>query len=119
MLGSTFILAGVLTGVDPALLSAVCWVESNHQPAAYAESDGGSPSLGLCQIKLGTARWLGFEGEASDLMEPNTNAYYAAKYLRRQYLRYGTWERAVSAYNCGYVCNNTSYVNRVFSRRGQ
>ena len=112
-MGSIFLIAGLIAGVDPALVSAVCFVESGHKPSAYVAMDGQSASYGLCQIKLSTARDMGFKGTAHELMEPATNALYAAKYLRWQYERYGIWAKAVSAFNCGRVCNNPGYVSRV------
>lgn len=88
--------------LPPKLLDSVCYVESRHKPHAVNVDDGGSPSLGLCQVKLKTARWLGFEGDEADLMEPRTNAYYAGKYLAYQLKRYrGDKHRAVTAYNRG------------------
>ena len=113
-MGAIFIIAGVLAGVNPNLLSAVCFVESGHKPSAYVAMDGQSPSYGLCQIKLATARQVGFEGSTRDLMHPATNALYAAKYLRWQYERYGSWDKAVSAYNAGRaIKGNAGYVGRV------
>jgi soluble lytic murein transglycosylase-like protein len=106
-------MAGLVTGVDPALLSSLCFVESNHNINAYVHQDGGTPSYGLCQVKLETARALGFTGRAEELMDPSSNALYAALYLKRQHKRYGTWEKAVSAYNCGHACGNKSYVRKV------
>jgi soluble lytic murein transglycosylase-like protein len=114
---SIFMFAGILAGVEPSLISAVCWVESTHREEAYVAKDGDSPSYGLCQIKLATARDMGFTGKPSELMNGAVNAYYAAKYLRWQYDRYGSWEKAVSAYNCGRACNNTSYQVKVRKRQ--
>lgn len=107
------LLAAGLTGIDPALLSSLCFVESSHRINAYVHQDGGSPSYGICQVKEATARELGFKGEARQLMDPSWNSFYAAKYLAKQKRRYGTWDKAVSAFNCGHVCNNKAYVRKV------
>lgn len=112
-LASIFIFAGILAGVDPALLSSVCYVESHHREDAYVAMDGATPSYGICQIKLATARDMGFVGKPDELMNPHTNALYAAKYLRWQYERYGSWDKAISSYNCGRVCNNKAYQAKV------
>lgn len=106
-------IAAALTGVDPALLNSLCYVESGHNVKAYVHQDGGSPSYGVCQVKLSTARALGFTGQAAQLMDPSWNAFYASKYLAKQHRRYGSWEKAISAYNCGHACNNNKYVTKV------
>lgn len=104
--------------LPPGLLEAVCFVESKHIVTAIHHDDGNSPSYGLCQVKLETAQWLGFNGTADDLMKPHVNAYYAAKYLARNLRRYGTFEKAVIAYNRGNAGNLTTngYQTKVFNR---
>lgn len=105
------------------LLSAVCHVESRHTPAAINQYDGNSPSYGICQIKLSTARYLGFSGTAKTLMRPEVNILYAGKYLKRQLTRYkGDSRKAVAAYNAGTYKEkqnrapaNLTYVRKVFS----
>lgn len=89
--------------LPPGLLEAVCWVESRHMVGAINQHDNGSPSLGVCQVKLETAKMLGFAGDKQALLQdPAVNAYYAAKYLRKQLDRYdGDAEQAVAAYNAG------------------
>lgn len=117
MLATAFALAGLMSGVDPALVSALCFVESGHNVNALAPRDGGSPSLGVCQLKLRTARALGYVGRAKGLMEPSTNALYASLYLAKQKQRFGSWARAISAYNAGRpVKGNRRYVRRVMAR---
>lgn len=101
--------------LPPKLLDAVCYVESKHSISAYVNHDGRSPSYGVCQIKLATARHMGFKGTPEQLMEPRRNIYYAAKYLNYQLLRYGNVEQAVMAYNQGYskTVVSTSYTRKV------
>lgn len=108
--------------LPPGLLSALCWVESNHKARAVNPDDGGSPSVGLCQIKPTTARGLGFRGTREDLMQPKYNIKYAAKYLKLQIDRYnGDLRQGVAAYNAG-KCRfnekgqimNRLYVDKVF-----
>jgi len=110
--------AAKATAVPFELLRAICTVESNLNPAAVNQYDGGSPSYGLCQIKQATAELVGYEGEPEDLLNPHTNALYAAKYLKRQILRYNhDWIKAISAYNNGKACNyNVKYVNKVLDK---
>jgi soluble lytic murein transglycosylase-like protein len=88
--------------LPPGLLAALCFVESKHVATAVHHDDGGSDSLGICQIKYKTAQWLGFQGTEQELMQPKINIYYAAKVLVYQADRYGgDYERAVVAYNRG------------------
>jgi len=120
----TAILAASLAHDLPrGLLSAVCYVESNHRPAVTNLDDGGSPSYGLCQVKEDTARMLGYQGTAEQLrLNPYINAKYAAKYLRKQIDRYdGDLEKGVAAYNAGRLKLNAKgdpinarYVRKVF-----
>ena len=102
--------------LPPGLLSALCYVESNHQIHVLHKDDGNSNSLGVCQIKLPTAQMLGFKGSEADLMKPQVNIRYAAKYLARQLDRYDSDPRkAVAAYNTGtYKEVNGSPINQVY-----
>lgn len=57
-------------------------------------------SWGPMQIMGATARELGFRDWPSKLCgEPGVE--YGAKYLRRKYDRYHSWEKAIEAYNAG------------------
>ena len=103
------------------LLSSLCFVESKHSVTAYHAKDGATSSLGVCQIKLATARGLGFKGNEQQLMNPKINVYYAAKYLNKQITRYqGDVQKAVAAYNAGTYrpglngkAKNHNYVRKV------
>lgn len=99
---TTIILAAAKAAkVSGALLLAICTHESNLKNVEVPH-DGGSPSYGICQIKFGTAQMLGYEGSAKGLMNPATNAKWAAQYLRYQNERYeGSWCRVTAAYNAG------------------
>lgn len=101
------------------LLSSVCFIESSHNPNKIHRHDGHGNSIGLCQIKYNTAKQLGFRGTEKDLLDPTTNAYYAAKYLKHQLTRYnGSIEKAVIAYNQGHagVLTTTKYQRKVYKR---
>lgn len=107
-------------GIPPALLVALCGVESGHRSVTNHQ-DGGSPSLGVCQIKEATARMAGFSGTSQDLLKPEVNAFYAAGYLHYQLTRYGTICRAIAAYNSGSLrlkagrIRNRNYVRQVLA----
>lgn len=106
-------------GLPPHVLEALCFVESSHNIEAIHPDDGGTPSIGLCQVKLGTARWLGYKGDAEGLLDAKTNAYYAAKYLDKQRRRYkGSISKAIIAYNRGNAKNltNSAYYEKVLKQ---
>lgn len=88
--------------LPPGLLSALCWIESNHNPKAIHKDDGSGNSVGICEIKLETAKLLGFKGTEQGLMDPKVNIYYAGKYLAKQIDRYnGDAIKGIAAYNAG------------------
>lgn len=87
--------------LPPKLLDALCFVESNHRPHVINRDDGKGDSVGICQVQLRTARYMGYRGTEKGLLGPGTNILYAAKYLRYQLDRYGDLEKAIAAYNAG------------------
>lgn len=99
-------------------LSALCYVESTHNIHAIHHDDGGSNSVGICQIKWKTAKWLGFKGTEKQLMNPRINIYYAAKYLSYQYKRYNNINKAFIAYNIGNAkgLTSTKYSTKVITQ---
>lgn len=117
-----FITTSSALGLPQGLLSAMCWAESGHRPSAVHHDDGNGDSLGICQIKIATAKLMGFTGTRDQLMDPMVNIKYAAKYLRKQLKRYsGNSPMAVSAYNAGTFvpgvenfAKNQRYVDMVF-----
>jgi soluble lytic murein transglycosylase-like protein len=100
------------------LLRSVCTIESSLKPMAVHHDDGGSDSLGLCQIKIETAKEFGFRGTRRQLMNPYWNTYYAAKYLKHQIARYhGNLSEALVAYNWGssHGVTSDSYSKKIIS----
>ena len=60
-------------------------------------------NYGLMQIKLATARSMGYRGDAAGLLDADTNMTYAAKYLAGAYrVAGGNADRAVHYYAAGY-----------------
>jgi soluble lytic murein transglycosylase-like protein len=60
-------------------------------------------NFGLMQIKLATARSMGYRGGAAGLLDADTNMAYAAKYLAGAYhVAGGNPDRAVHYYAAGY-----------------
>ena len=86
-------------GVPEALVHRVIVRESRYQPHLI----GRGGTIGLMQIKLATARGLGYTGTAEGLRDPNTNLTYAVKYLAGAYrAANGDHNRAVAYYAGGY-----------------
>ena len=86
-------------GVPEALVHRVIVRESKYQP--HLVGRGGT--IGMMQIKLATARSMGYTGDAAGLRDPNTNLTYAVKYLAGAYrAANGDANRAVGYYAGGY-----------------
>jgi soluble lytic murein transglycosylase-like protein len=86
-------------GVPEALVHRVIVRESRYQPRLV----GRGGTIGLMQIKLATARSLGYTGTAEGLRDPNTNLTYAVKYLAGAYrAANGDHNRAMHYYASGY-----------------
>lgn len=97
-----FIAVSIQYSIPSNLLSSICMVESSHKIHAINPNDGGSDSLGVCQIKLSTAKSVGYTGNKKGLLDPNTNINYAGKYLRKCFDKHKDWIKAVKCYNRGY-----------------
>ena len=66
--------------VPEALVHRVIMRESRYQPRLV----GRGGTIGLMQIKLATARSLGYTGDAEGLRDPDTNLTYAREIPRRR-----------------------------------
>lgn len=86
-------------GVPEALVHRVIVRESKYQPALV----GHGGTIGLMQIKLATARGLGYTGDADGLRDPETNLTYGVKYLAGAYrAAEHDHDRAVRYFASGY-----------------
>lgn len=86
-------------GVSSSLAHAVVRHESNFQPNVR----GAAGEIGLMQIKLSTARGLGYTGSAKGLYEPSTNIQFGMKYLAMaQKLGGGSTCGTILKYNAGH-----------------
>src|SRR3984893_3232155 len=86
-------------GVPEVLVHRVIVRESRYQPALV----GRGGTIGLMQIKLATARSLGYTGTAEGLRAPETNLIYGIKYLAGAYHAAGSdHNRAMHYYASGY-----------------
>lgn len=85
--------------VPEVLVHRVIVRESRYQPKLV----GRGGTIGLMQIKLATARSLGYTGDAEGLRDPNTNLTYGVKYLAGAYhAANGDHNRAMHLYASGY-----------------
>jgi soluble lytic murein transglycosylase-like protein len=86
-------------GVPEALVHRVIVRESKY----HASLIGRGGTIGLMQIKLATARGLGYTGTAEGLRDPETNLTYAVKYLAGAFRAAGgDFNRSVAYYAGGY-----------------
>ena len=85
-------------GLPSSLVERVIRRESGGNPHAVHAGN-----YGLMQIRLGTARAMGYTGSAAGLLDPQTNMTYALRYLAGAYRAAGGNEsRAIALYSRGY-----------------
>jgi len=85
-------------GLPPSLVHRVIMRESRYNPRAVSKGN-----YGMMQIRLGTARAMGYRGNAAGLLDPHVNMTYAVKYLAGAYRAAGgNHDRAVALYARGY-----------------
>ena len=85
-------------GVPPSLVHRVIIRESGYNPRIV-----NSGNYGIMQIRLGTARALGYDGPPEGLLDPETNLAYAVRYLAGAYrAARGDEDRAIALYANGY-----------------
>jgi soluble lytic murein transglycosylase-like protein len=85
-------------GIPASLVHRVIMRESRYNPRAVSKGN-----YGMMQIKLGTARAMGYTGSAAGLLDPEVNMTYAVKYLAGAYkVAGGSESGAVANYARGY-----------------
>jgi soluble lytic murein transglycosylase-like protein len=85
-------------GLPASLVHRVIMRESRYRPRAVSKGN-----YGIMQIRLGTARAMGYQGSAAGLLDPEVNMTYAVKYLAGAYrAARGNHDRAVRNYAAGY-----------------
>ena len=98
-------------GVPATLVDGVIRVESNYRP----NTRGSAGEIGLMQIKLGTARMVGYSGSAGGLFDPDTNIRYGTKYLAMAYrLSGGDTCGTILRYNAGHGATRMNRVSAAF-----
>jgi soluble lytic murein transglycosylase-like protein len=95
-------------GVPESLVHRVIVRESRYNPRAVSRGN-----YGLMQIRLQTARAMGYGGSASGLLDPETNLTYAVRYLAGAYRAAGgNANRSVSYYAGGYAARGYAQGRR-------
>jgi soluble lytic murein transglycosylase-like protein len=86
-------------GIPESLVHRVIMRESRYNPRAVSRGN-----YGLMQIRLQTARAMGYGGSAAGLLDPETNLTYAVRYLAGAYRTAGgNANRSVAYYAGGYA----------------
>jgi len=105
-------------GVPIELARAVVKHESGYR----AGVTGQAGEIGLMQIKLATARGMGYKGSAKGLYEPATNLRWGMKYLgKARKLAGGSECGTLSRYNGGHGTKRMirGYCSKVILAKGQ
>lgn len=101
-------------GVPVRLAHAVVQVESNFR----ANARGGVGEIGLMQLRLATARGIGYRGSAKALYNPETNIKFGMKYLGKAYqLGGGTTCGAILKYNAGHGAKRMNRISANYCRK--
>lgn len=77
-------------GLPPTLLSRIAWIESRFNPNAYNPSG----ATGIMQIVPSAHPGV-------NAKDPNAAIPYAGSFLKQLYNQFGSWEKAIAAYNWG------------------
>lgn len=100
--------------IDPAIIIAMAWKESTYRVDAIGDNGN---SLGLCQVQ---PRWHSGRMEklgCPNLLDPYQNVTVACDYLRELISRYGSIEKALTAYNRGHYAGTvTDYAWTVLAK---
>lgn len=101
-------------GVPYRLARAVVFVESSFRPNVT----GAAGEIGLMQIRLSTARGMGYKGTARQLYNPSTNLYWGMKYLGRAHqLAGGSTCGTILKYNAGHGAKRMNPISRRYCNR--
>lgn len=89
---AAFDAAEVANGLPAGMLSRIAYQESRYNPAARSPAG----ALGLMQFMPATAAGFGI-----DPLDPHASIDAAGRYMKSLYAQFGTWEKALAAYNWG------------------
>ncbi len=95
-------------GVPLSTALAVCRLESGFRCSAV----GRAGELGLLQMKLATARGIGYRGSRRGLLSCSTGAYWGMKHLAMAIRRGGVWK-----HNQGLGAKRPTKAARIYARK--
>jgi soluble lytic murein transglycosylase-like protein len=102
-------------GVPIPLAMAVIRLESNFRPGAVNKGN-----FGLMQIRLGTARSLGYHGDGRGLLDAETNLTWGMKYLAKAHaLARGETCGTIMRYQSGLGAMRMSGANRAYCSKAR
>jgi soluble lytic murein transglycosylase-like protein len=104
---SMIVKEATLQGVPTHIALGLAETESTFKPNAISKGN-----YGIMQIRLGTARGLGFKGSVKALMAPETNIKYGMLYLNECYAKYHNIPLMIGCYN-GHASLKNPYVKKV------
>ena len=99
---------------NPQLVLEISDVESSKNSKVISRQDSHNVHYGLMQVKLGTARMLGFKGHPKDLLQWKTNLKLGIDYLDEKLEKHHSMQAAAAAYNAGavYICRKGKVCKR-------
>ena len=101
-------------GVPLKLAHAVVRVESAYR----ANARGGAGEIGLMQLKLSTARMMGYKGSAKALYHPENNIKYGMKYLGQAHkLAGGSTCGTILKYNAGHGAKRMNPISKRYCNK--
>jgi soluble lytic murein transglycosylase-like protein len=107
--------------INPQLVLAISEVESDKNSKIISGRGLHNSHYGLMQLKLETARMLGFRGKPKDLLQWKINLKYGVSYINEKLEKHHSIRAASAAYNAGSVfpckkrhkgCKIGSFVNQ-------
>lgn len=102
-------------GVPMNFGHAVVMLESGYRPRIVHAGN-----YGLMQIRLGTARSMGFRGTPAQLVDPETNLRLGMRYLGRAWkLSNADHCRAIALYRTGFASTRVDRHSRVYCARAR
>lgn len=101
-------------GVPLKLAHAVVRVESAYR----ANARGGAGEIGLMQLKLSTARLMGYKGSAKGLYNPEINIRYGMMYLGKAHkLAGGSTCGTILKYNAGHGAKRMNPISQRYCNK--
>jgi soluble lytic murein transglycosylase-like protein len=99
--------------VPSALANAVIRIESNYNAKVLHAGN-----YGLMQIRLATARSVGFADTPSALLDPETNLHFGLRYLSDMYRQAGgDLCHTIMKYQSGHLAVHMNAANRLYCQR--